>query len=258
MFVKPHGIHCLCCYPKYYHTRAISLAPNAYAFFSLRRTFAFYKFLYHQIHTCLKLILASDLLDKLAEDVGLGGKLIKLGRGQTTLLEDTLQTGELLSSKTVALAKLVKDADVVLGVLVLGILLEALSSLLDLGSGIGKGGATNVLGDNLIENGEGASGGINTAAGGAVGTGLLVEEGNKGLLRTATVVVLGSGAALGEELDGGIRGHTIIVGGGLAVLSLGINLGNDDVGLVGEGGGKRLPSGGKALAVYGAELAFWF
>lgn len=200
--------------------------------------------------TNLELVLASDLLNELAEDVGLDLELIKLGRSKATLVDDTLQTSKLLCGKPVVLAELVEDTDVVLGVFDLRLILQGLSGLLDLGSSLSEGSAASVFGNNLIESLDGTGNGVETTSGSAEGAGLAVEELNEGLLAATTLVVLGSSAALGEELDSGIRANVVLGGGGLAVLALGIDLGDQDVVLAGEVLGEGLPGGGKALAVY--------
>lgn len=87
----------------------------------------------------LQLILAaSDLLrnirNELLQDVGLGLELIELGRSQAALLDDTVKAGKLLSNPVVALGQLIKDANVVLGVLVLCLLAEVVDGLLGLGA----------------------------------------------------------------------------------------------------------------------------
>lgn len=72
------------------------------------------------MHLELILDVLHRLLNELAENVDLGSKLINLGLGKTTLLEDALETGKLLGGITLVLAQLVEDAEVVVGVLELG------------------------------------------------------------------------------------------------------------------------------------------
>lgn len=79
---------------------------------------------------------------------------------------------------------------------------------------------------------------------------LLVQESNEVLLATATGVSFGLLAAGGEVLDGRVRSDTLCLGGSLAVRTLGIDLGDQDIGLVLEILSKLLPYGGEALAVY--------
>lgn len=152
----------------------------------------------------LVLATASDLLNKLAEDVGLGGELVQLGRGETTLPQDAVQTSQLLRGKVVVLAQLVEHAQVVLGILDLGLLLQLLSLLLGVGSSLGKRGAASEPGDDVVECLESAGNSIKTAACNTVGTGLLVDVGNDVALGSTAVIVDSLLAAGREELDGGI------------------------------------------------------
>lgn len=82
-----------------------------------------------------------------------------------------------------------------------------------------------------------------------MGAGLFVDVGDEGLLAAAAIVVDGLLAASGEELDGGVGLDAVLRGDGLAVGSLGIDLGNDDILLVDKVGGDRVPDGGELLAV---------
>lgn len=82
-----------------------------------------------------------------------------------------------------------------------------------------------------------------------MGAGFDVEELDKIGLATGTIVELGLGLARGEELDGGVRLDALLLRDALAVLSLNIDLGDNNMGLVGKGEGEVLPDRGEVLAV---------
>lgn len=79
---------------------------------------------------------------------------------------------------------------------------------------------------------------------------LLVDELDEVDLSAPTSVGLGFFGALGEELDGWVAGDALLLGRSLGVLSFGINLGNEDAGLVTEVVGDLLPDWCEALAIY--------
>jgi hypothetical protein len=194
--------------------------------------------------------IASDLSHKLLQNVPLRGELIQLSGSKTTLLDDSIETSQLLGGIAVALSELVEDAEVVLGVLQLRSILERLSLLLCLGSGVRECGAgAGEGGDDGVEHIDGASLLVQAAAGGAVGAGLLVDKVHEGLLVAAAGVGLGRLAAGGEELDGRVRADALGGSGVLAARRFGIDLGDEDVGLAGEVGGELLPGRGEGLAV---------
>lgn len=204
--------------------------------------------------TALQLILGllnllSNVLDELLEDVGLGLNLVALRGSKSTLGQDAVESGRLLLDPALVLAELVKDADVVLGILQLGSLLELASLLLYLGGDLGERSATSQLLDEGIEDSDGASGVVELTAGETVRTSLFVDVLENGGLGSGSVVVDALLVASGKELDGRVGLDTILGGHGLAVGGLGIDLGNDDVLLVGERGSDEFPDGGKLLAV---------
>lgn len=84
--------------------------------------------------TTLQLILhflnlLGRLLSKLFKNVDLGLDLIALARSQAALGQDAIEPGQFLGDIVVILAKLVENADVVLGVLGLNGILNTLSLL---------------------------------------------------------------------------------------------------------------------------------
>lgn len=199
----------------------------------------------------LQLILGVlDLLDESAQNIGLGSELIKLRRGETALLQDTIQTRQLLARIIVVLAQLVEYLDIVLGILGLGALLDGGGLLCHLSSSISQDSlaASELVNDN-VECVYQTRGSAETTTLCAVGTSLLVQEGHQVFLGAAAVVGLALLAAGGEELNGRIGAHALLLGGGLAVLGISINLGDDDVDLVLEIVGELLPGGCEVLAV---------
>lgn len=80
--------------------------------------------------------------------------------------------------------------------------------------------------------------------------GVLVEVLNERVLGAGTLVRGGLGRSLLEELDCRVRGDALLLGESLCVLGFSINLGDQNIGLVDEGVGESLPSGGEGLAVW--------
>lgn len=190
----------------------------------------------------LQLALLIILLEQL-QDVGPARQIIDLLRRQTALLEHALQTTDLLVDVALIGADLLKHLDVV----VLVLALSALSCLLGLLDALVPG-ALELL-DDLVQGLDGAAGGVEAAAGRAVGARLLVEERNESRLGAAAIVVDRLGAALGEELDGRVRLDALVLRGSLGVGGFGVDLADDDVGLELEVLGEGFPDGGEALAV---------
>ncbi|THW90286.1 tRNA pseudouridine synthase B [Aureobasidium pullulans] len=188
---------------------------------------------------------ALDLGDKLAENVAALGQVVNLLRCEATLLEQVVESLGLLLDVSRVLGKLVEDLDVVLSVSVLDVLRSGQNLLLN---GL-KSTTAGILGDEAVESGDGASSDVKTTTNGTVSTGLLVEVLDKGLLGTSTLIgdrLLGT---LGEELDGRVALDALVLSSGLCVLGFGVNLGDEDVGFVGEGVGELLPDRSKSLAV---------
>lgn len=203
----------------------------------------------------LQLIL--DLLGRLGQglnertqDIGLAGHVVALRRSQPALGQDVTEPPQLVGRPGVALAQLVEDADVVLGVLVLGALLELGGDLIDLLGDLGEVGARQ-LGDDGVEGGDGAGRVVEAAAGEPVRAGLLVDVGEEVGLGAAALVEDAVLATRGEELDGRVRGDAVGLGGGLAVGGVGVDLGDQDVVVACVVGGNALPDGGEVLAVWG-------
>ncbi len=181
---------------------------------------------------------------ELPQNVTPADQIIKLLRSQVSLADKALQTLGLLLSVVLVGANLLEDLEIVLGVLILQCSSEG-SSLFDT---VSIGGLE--LGHNSIESLDGAASGIETTADSTVGAGMLVEELNESIFRASALVWAGLGRALLEELDGGVRGDALLLCKGLGVLGFGIDLSNQDVGLVDEGVGESFPGGGKRLAVW--------
>lgn len=186
-----------------------------------------------------------NIADKAAEDVATGDNVIQLLGGRATLGQDLLETSDLLGSVALVLAELISSLDIVLGVLVL----KTLGSLLNLDGKLVELLSSNVLRNNLVQHGNGAGGGVETATGRTVSAGLLIDELDESLLGASAGVVLSLGGALGEELDGRVSGDALFLGQGTGVLGFSIDLGNNNVGLAGVVVGEGLPGGGKGLAV---------
>jgi hypothetical protein len=152
----------------------------------------------------LQFRLASNLLNKSSQDVGFAGELIKLCWCQTSLFQDVIQTGQLLSSISVTLGHLVKNLDIVLGILVLGLLLETSGSLGSFSSNFSNARSSSELGDKGIKSLDGTSGGIKSTSNSSVCASLAVEESDEVTLSTSTLVCLWLSGSLREELNGGI------------------------------------------------------
>jgi len=182
---------------------------------------------------------------ELAQNVTARDKVINLLRRRTTLLDNLAQTSKLLLSISLVLAKLLRNLNIVLRVLVL----QTLHALLNFPNKALEVARGNILSNKRVDLGNSTSLLIKTAADSTVSTGLLVQEVNEGLLGASTLVRLGLLGALGEELDGGVAGDALFSGKGLGVLGFGVDLGNDDVGLEDEVVGEGFPGRGKALAV---------
>jgi hypothetical protein len=83
-----------------------------------------------------------------------------------------------------------------------------------------------------------------------MGARVLVEELDESLFGATALVRGGLGGTLLEELDGRVRGDALLLSESLCVLSFGIDLGDQDVGLVDKGVGEGLPDGSEGLAVW--------
>jgi hypothetical protein len=167
-----------------------------------------------------------NLVDEPSQDVRLGSELIKLRWSQTTLLDDTLQSRQLFGRIVVTLAKLVENLNVVLGILVLSIILQAGSGRSDLRSYFSNASTASEFLDKAVQslNSAGSSG--QTTTNGAVGASFGVDELNEVLFRTSSLVWLGSLGAFRKELDGRVGAHALVLGGGLRVLCFGVDLGD--------------------------------
>jgi hypothetical protein len=185
------------------------------------------------------------LTNKATEDVRARKHIIKLLRSRATLSQDLLETRKLLSGITLVLAKLLSGLDIVLSVLIL----KTFSSLLEISSELVELASGDILSNDYVQDGDGTGELIKTAADGAVGASLLVQELNKGLLGAGAGVGLGLSRAFGEELDGGVSGYALLLGQGAGVLGFGVDLCDDDIGFKGEVIGEGFPGWGKGLAV---------
>jgi hypothetical protein len=177
------------------------------------------------------------------QDVAPADQVVKLLRCEVALGDQALQTLRLLLRVVLVGTNLLEDLDVVLGVLVLQSSGKG-SSLLN-AVAVGRLELLN----NCVERLDGATGGIETAANSAVGTGVLVEVLDERVLGTSALVRSGLKGTLLEELDGRVRGDALLLCESLCVLGFGVNLGDKDVGLVNESVGESLPDGGEGLAV---------
>lgn len=147
--------------------------------------------------------LLRNLFNKAAQNVGLAGKLIQLGGLQAALLQNPLQTRQLLGHVIIILAQLVEYFDIVLGVLVLRTLLQTLGLLLSLCGRIRQNRlACCELVDNDVQGFDQTRGGGQTATNSTVSASLLIQEVNKVFLGAATTVSLSLLATSREELDG--------------------------------------------------------
>lgn len=121
-----------------------------------------------EIHP-LKLGLLVRALEHI-QNVAPPDQIVNLLSGQTTLLEQALQPGELLLNVARVLLALFGNLAVVLSVL----LLRATNSLLELLLRLGAAGAQS--GNDIVERRDGAGNSVETAAGDAEGAGLVVQE----------------------------------------------------------------------------------
>ena len=197
---------------------------------------------------CSNLQLALLLLgQELPENVAAASEVVELLLGKVALLgalgDQTLQALELLLGVLLVCGNLLKDLDIVLGVLVLDVGRGLLDLLDTVSVGLGE------LGDDGVESLIGATGGIETTANGAVGSSVGVDELDKVLLGASALVWEGLGGALLEVLDGGVRADALLGSNGLGVLGFGVDLGDQDAGLEGKISRNLLPGGGEALAV---------
>lgn len=204
----------------------------------------------HRLQLILEFLgLFGSLLGEAAKNIGLALDLVTLGRGHATLLQDALESGQLLDNVVIALAELIKDADVVLGIGVFGVIVELFRSLLNFGGNVCQLGAASELGNQCVQSGNSASKTVKTTASNTVRASLLVDELNESLLGATARVLFGLLATSREPLDGGVGRDFLLLGDGLAVGCFSINLGNDNVGFVGEIGSKALPNRSQGLAV---------
>jgi hypothetical protein len=88
-----------------------------------------------------------------------------------------------------------------------------------------------------------------------VSAGISVDELDKVVLGAGALVREWLRGALLEVFDGGVGLDALGFGGGLGVVSLGIDLGDQDAGLGGVVVGEGFPSGSEALAVCSFPLA---
>lgn len=204
--------------------------------------------IYEVVHLQLILHVHIGLLltQELAQNIATGDEVVDLLRCRTALGDDLLHTSEFLVGILLVLAELLGNLNIVLGVLVL----QALGSLLHLTEELLNVLGGGVLGDQLVEGGNGASSVIETASDGAVSASLLVHELNEGLLGASARVGNTLLGALGEEFDGRVSGDTLLPGSGFGVLSFSINLGDHNVGLEDEVLSEGLPGRGEVLAVW--------
>jgi hypothetical protein len=181
--------------------------------------------------------------EELLEDVAPADQVIKLLGGEVALADEALETVRLLLSVLLVGTGLLEDLDVVLGVLVL----QGGSEGCGLLNAIAVGSLE--LLDDGVECLDSSASGVKSTANSAVGAGVLVEKLDECLLGAATLVRGGLEGTLLEVLDGGVRGDALLLGESLCVLGFGVDLGDQDVGLVDEVVGESLPDGGKGLAV---------
>jgi hypothetical protein len=198
-------------------------------------------------HECTAVFLQLALVistQELLENVAPAGQVIELLRGKVALADQALQALVLLLGVLLVGANLREGLDVVLGVLVLQGGGKSCGLLDTIAVGVLE------LLDNSVEGLDGATSGIKTATDGAVGAGVLVEILDERVLGTGTLVRGGLERALLEELDCRVRRDALLLGKSLRILSFGIDLGDQDVGLVNESIGKSLPDGSEGLAVW--------
>jgi hypothetical protein len=177
------------------------------------------------------------------EDVAPAHEVIELLRRKVALADQALEPLELLLGVSLVRGGLLEDPGVVLGVLVL----ECVGQLLCLLSAISIC-ALKLL-DNGVEGLDGSASSVKTATNSAVGASVGVEELDEVLLRAAALVWESLGATLLEVLDSGVRLNALLGCEGLGVLGFGVDLGDQDAGLVDEVVGEGLPDGCESLAV---------
>jgi hypothetical protein len=180
---------------------------------------------------------------ELPQDVAPAGQVIELLGRQVALSNQALEPLELLLGILFVCTNFREDLSVVLRVLVL----EGSSQLQRL-LGTVAVCAVKLL-DDGVESFDGAAGGVKTAADSAVGASIGVQELDKVLLGAAALVGESLGAALLEVLDCGVGLDALLGCEGFGVLGFGIDLGDQDIRLTGEGVGEGLPDGGEGLAV---------
>jgi len=183
------------------------------------------------------------------EDVAPAHEVIELLRRKVALADQALEPLELLLGVSLVRGGLLEDLGVVLGVLVL----ESVGQLLRLLSAISIC-ALELL-NNGVEGFDGSAGRVKTAANSAVGASVGVEEVDEVLLGAATLVWESLGTALLEVLDGGVGLDALLGCEGLGVLGFGVDLGNQNAGLVDEVVGEGLPDGCESLAVCNLSAA---
>lgn len=125
----------------------------------------------------LQFRLARNLLkDESPQNVGFAGEFVKLRWCKTSLLNDTVQSSQLLGSVRVTLCQLVEDLNIVLGVLILGLGLQVSSSLGSFTSNFSNAGATSELSYNGVQGFNGTSSSIKSTAWYSVCARLAVNE----------------------------------------------------------------------------------
>jgi hypothetical protein len=199
---------------------------------------------------CLQLALLLGA-QELAQDVASADQVVELGGREVSLADEALQPLELFLGVARVCAGLLEDLDVVLSVLIL----ECLSELGRLVDTVGI--CALELFDNGVEGLDGAAGNVKTTTNSTVGAGVGVQEVDEVLLGAGAIVWGGLGAALLEVLDGGVGLNALLGCKGFGVLGFGVDLSDQDIGLVDEGVGKRLPDGGESLAVYILSAMGW-
>ena len=165
------------------------------------------------------------------QDVAPPDQVVNLLGGKTTLLEQALESGELLLNVTRVLLALLGDLAVVLGVLLLG----AANSLLKCLLRCGAAGAERA--HDLVDGGDSAGKSIESAASDAEGTGFFVQERNEVGFAAAGGVGECFGGAGGVVLDGRVGLDAGFLRGGFGVGCFAVDFGDENVGLRGEVGG---------------------
>lgn len=192
--------------------------------------------------TNLKLSLTLITLEHI-QNVAPPDQIVNLLSRKSALLEQALQPRELLLHVSRVLLALLGNLAVVLGILLLG----AANSLRELLLRFGAAAAQRA--DNLVERGNRAGEGVQTAACDAEGAGFLVQEGDEVGFRAARVVGNCFGGAGWVVLDGRVGLDAGFLCGGLSVGGFAVDFGDEDVGLRSEIGGELFPDGGEGFAV---------